>query len=498
MSNEKVRNNIIEQGIGANIQFQNELRYLDLIQNLNKIIDNQSRQINKINIQGESALKFLNKTSKDIKSLIESNRGSEKGVHGFIAEFAETGIANAKLAVRGAKKSTVLLDNNGQADLIVDGNLVQVKFYKNIIREIKTSSRYRNLKMMFPKEHVDIYRKIMTGEKDIIYNGRKLTPYTIDKIKEQITLESKLRGESWEEFLVPSKLDYDDVQIENINKIINKEKKSIKEISEKRKQNQNLKTEKEKLQQINSHKPSISGAAKAGAVGAALQGGLSFAISIMQKLSDGKNICEFTKEDWLDCGVISSIEAIKGGISGATIYGLTNACKMSAPSASAIASGTLGLIDAANKLRTKQINDEEFATLATVNAIDATGVAIGAALGQAVIPIPVLGAVIGSITTGIVLNIGKDILIEHEQNIIKNYEQKLHASVKNLDEKYNLILNDILGAYNDFKQLQDFAFNLEINIDLKLSMSILLAKQSGVEETEILHNLSEIDKYFLD
>ena len=46
-------------------------------------------------------------------------------------------------------------------------------------------------------------------------------------------------------------------------------------------------------------------------------------------------------------------------------------------------------------------------------------------------------------------------------------------------------------------ELQTYAFNLDLNIQLRFAASVDLARFIGVSETEILHNEAEIDDFFL-
>lgn len=79
--------------------------------------------------------------------------------------------------------------------------------------------------------------------------------------------------------------------------------------------------------------PNLGEANKAAGVGAAIQGGLNFGIFVYQKHEEGKEIWQFTAEDWKEGGVKTAEGAFKGGFSGYAIYGLTNVCHLSAPSA---------------------------------------------------------------------------------------------------------------------------------------------------------------------
>ena len=232
-------------------------------------------------------------------------------------------------------------------------------------------------------------------------------------------------------------------------------------------------------------------------MGAAIQGGLNFGIFVYQKHEEGKEIWQFTAEDWKEGGVKTAEGAFKGGFSGYAIYGLTNVCHLSAPSAGAIASGTFGLIDAVMKFRSGEIDDDGFLSLVTINALDATGAAVGAAIGQTLIPVPVVGALIGSIVASNVLGLGKNILSARERAIIAEYQRKADLFVANLDVQYAPILETLLDKYRKLGELQTYAFNLDLNIQLRFAASVDLARFIGVSETEILHNEAEIDDFFL-
>ena len=65
--------------------------------------------------------------------MIESNRGGENGVHGFIAEQLETGIGNAKSIMDGNGIQYVLLDDNGRDDLLIGSTPVQMKFVQKAL-----------------------------------------------------------------------------------------------------------------------------------------------------------------------------------------------------------------------------------------------------------------------------------------------------------------------------------------------------------------------------
>ena len=60
---------------------------------------------------------------------------------------------------------------------------MQMKFYSNILEEISQASNYDNMIMMFPKDHVEVIEKIMSGAKIVEFNGNVLSNSQINNIK---------------------------------------------------------------------------------------------------------------------------------------------------------------------------------------------------------------------------------------------------------------------------------------------------------------------------
>lgn len=243
--------------------------------------------------------------------------------------------------------------------------------------------------------------------------------------------------------------------------------------------------------------PSLKEANRAATISSIVQGGISLSSKFLQKYQEGKDILTFTDEDWIDCGMSAGDGIMKGGISAYSIYGLTNVCGMSASSAGAISAGTFGIIRLILDYRIGKLNDDDFINLALFNAIDATGAALGACLGQAIIPIPVVGPVIGSIATSILLDIGKQFLSNRERKMIEEYNSKMQHYLNQLDLKYQEIFNEIVEKYKKLGELQNFAFDVQINTSLRLEYSVQLARELNIEDSKLLHNISEIDDYFL-
>lgn len=487
---------VISQGIAAYSKQLESIRLSEFASTINSILSNQSSDIASIVSKHSNALNEINISETLVKTTINSNRGGDTGIHGFLAEYAEVGIRNAKNIMNNLEPITELLNNNGPADLLVNNKEVQMKFYENILNEIKQAQHYRGMDMMFPKDHVEIIYKIMNGEKIIYFNGSRLHSSTIQRIKEEVINESNKRGQNFKEWILQSEINYKDAQRNNIHDTLNSHKEHINQQANNQKSQVNNKAKNEKNIAANNAKPSFSEASKVAGIGAAIQGGISFGMFVYNKHKEGKEIWDFDVNDWKDCGIDTSKGAIKGGFSGYAVYGLTNVCNLSAPIAGAVATGSYGLLTASIKYRINKIDSDEFNELVFINAIDCAGAMIGASIGQAIIPIPVVGALIGTIVATTAVNMGKDYLTQKELEIISQYELKVSEYLKGLDENYQLKYDELIGKYNAISQIQEVAFDVEMNAELQFAYSISLAQAIGVEEKDILTSIDEIDSFF--
>ncbi|MEA5011122.1 MAG: hypothetical protein VB100_05305 [Angelakisella sp.] len=498
MLSEQTIDNNVEQGIASYVEYLNNIRLIDLMNTLDLILTNETDKLSDLASKSANALSNLDWAKSEIDNLVNINRGGETGLHGFISEFAETGIRNARDVYQGLQKSVVLLNDNGPADIILQGKEVQMKFYGNILEEIKQASNYDEMSLMFPKDHVEVIKKVMSGAKSVEFNGNILSNSQINNIRKAIQDESALRGVSHDEWLKSSILDYKDVQKGSIDETLSKEVNDINKQTAQRKTGIKKESEKERMSAHQEAQPSFGEATKVAGIGAAVQGGFNLGIFVYRRHKDGKEVWEFDVEDWKECGITTAKGAAKGGVSGYAIYGLTNVCNLAAPSAGAITSGTFGLSSAIIKYRKGEVDSDGFIDLVTLNAIDATGAAIGAAIGQTVIPIPVVGALIGSIVATTALSLGKGVLNKHELEVINQYQEKINTFINNLDQEFQVQLDELMSMYRKLGELQQYSFDYNINVQLRFASSISLANSVGVSEQSILKCEFDVDKYFQD
>lgn len=492
-----VTDNAVAQGIAAQVHYLESARVAELMSTLERILVSETDELATVAAREARAVLHLDLARINAQGIIDANRGGVTGVHGFIAEYAEAGVTNAERAIRGIRPLTRVLADNGRADLNSWGVPVQMKFYADLRSEVLQSAHYRDMKMMFPQNHFDIFDEIMRGETNLEVNGSVLSAKKINAIREVIEQESAARGEPYTSWMRPSKLKYAEVQQGTIGDTLDEKTAAMRHKADEQREQVKKDSDTKRASAAQKAAPSWGEAAKVAGTAAAVQGTLSFGMYVYRRHREGTRIWEFGKDDWCEGGLETAKGGLKGGISGLAIYGLTQVCRMGAPAAAAVASGTIGLAAATANHRAGTLDDDEFADLVFFNAVEATGAAIGAALGQALIPIPVLGAVVGSITASVILGQGKKFLNEAENEAIRAREAEIQTYVDGLDAELQAVYVRILAEHDFYADLQNRAFDIAANVELQLRGSIELARAVGVAEEQILHTVADADAYFL-
>ena len=243
------------------------------------------------------------------------------------------------------------------------------------------------------------------------------------------------------------------------------------------------------------HRPSFEEAGKAAAMGAAIAGTLSLVMGIRKKLKEGKKLAQFTRSDWKELGLDTAKASGKGGITGAALYGLTNFTNMSSPVAAALVSSTFGVASLCKRYKKGEISISKLHEETQMICVDSTIVALGATVGLIVIPIPVLGALIGSIAANFANDYLKKWLSEDEQKEIQQFNKTYQEYIDNLDGRLKLFINRVMKKYEELNELVGMAFNYEVDVFIRLDASIQFARQMGVEECKIIHDKRGLDAF---
>lgn len=476
MNVEKTAKSTQEQAIASWIDYLNQLRINELLQGL-------SQQ----DINLDNALKELEELKESVSRLVQTNRGGTTGMHGFIAERMQVYFENARNLVEGADKGYFLIDDNGPVDYTGNGIDYQQKFVE------------KHLSLDAVKKHLDKYP-------DYIKNGGKyqIPKDYYERLKYLLELPEaeaqKLTGEDyrlWKHIngffkdkdidfsdIEPSVIDYGEAQRNVADETIAQEEKWVRERD---------REERNRLYQKS--RPSARDLYKASAVSMAAEGGVAFCMGVYRKRKAGKRLSQFDGDDWKELGIDTAGASAKGGIRGATVYGMSNFTATPAAVASALVTATFGVLTEAGRLKAGVIDQEDFLINSEVFCLDAAVSAAASILGETLIPIPVLGAIIGNMAGMFLYGIAKNTMSEEEQRIIFQYNQNRTELEETLALQYRLLMEQIEEEIKKFDSLLEWAFSEDANAAFE--GSVKLAEHCGVRRDRILKKKPDIDDYFL-
>ncbi|GAB0105217.1 hypothetical protein JMUB6875_41950 [Nocardia sp. JMUB6875] len=287
------------------------------------------------------------------------------------------------------------------------------------------------------------------------------------------------------ESLEPSTLRYDEVQRDVYTSTMAAEKDSL------RATDRSLRADAHQQS-----RPTLREGSTVALTAAAAEGGTALISAVFAKRREGKRLNEFTEQDWLDIAGETGLGFGKGGVRGLSIYALTNFTATSAAVASSIVTASFGIAEQANKLRRNEIDELEFIEISELLALEAAVRALSASVGQAAIPIPILGAVIGN-TVGIVMyKAVASSLRKREAALIERYLDEQRALDEQLATEYQGILQKLDQSMSDYLGLLERAFSPDVQVALVGSVELAVAL--GVASEEILDAEEKIDAYFLD
>lgn len=476
MNAEKVVKGTQEQAVASWIQSLNQLRINALLQGLLQQ-DNNLR----------NALEELDALKQSINGLIQTNRGGIKGMHGFIAERMQVSFENVRKLVTGAEREYHLIDDNGPVDYTWNGINYQQKFVES------------HLSLDAVKRHLEKYPDYIKGggKYQIPKDYYERMEYLLGLSDEEAGRLSREDYRLWryiKDFfenkgidftnIEPSVIDYNDVQRNAADNTISREVKNI------RKNNQEIR---DKLYQKG--RPSSKELVKTSATAAAAEGGITFCMGVYKKRKTGKRLSEFDTDDWKELGIDTTKTGVKGGVRGASVYGMTNFTATPAAVACALVTATFGMIAEANKLKAGMINQEEFCVNSETLCLDVTISAVSSVLGEVIIPVPVLGAVIGHAAGMFMYGIAKEVMAEEEQKTIQQYNQSMRDLEDMLDKRYKVVWKQLESEIKKYDSLVKWAFSEDANESF--AGSVQMAEYSGVSKNRILRNRQDIGCYFL-
>ena len=467
-----------EQAVASWIDYLNQLRIDELI----KSLDKQDVSLEQSLLELQKLKKFIG----DPKHIL----GNTYTKHGEIAENVQVYISNARRLIEGLSKEYSFegVGRTAPEDYLKNGQPIQSKFYegpsgKNTFNAIlKHLQKYPDFiknggKYEIPKEQ---YEKII----ELLSKPSSQLSRSEETLIKMIREWEKTNGISFADKIYPSIVGYSDVQQGTINETIKKEEKSIEKTDKKR-----------RYEAYQNSKPSLKEGSKVTFISAAIEGGVEFCSSVIRKRKEGKKIFEFTEEDWKEVGIDTGISTAKGGIRGAAVYTMSNFTATPANVVSGMVTATFGVIEQAKLLREGKIDDEEFLINSEALCLDVSISTISSVLGQMLIPVPVLGTIIGNVAGMHLYDIVKRQGLKYEQSLISKYQAEISELTEKFDNQYKNILQILEEHMRNFNSMLDLAFDIDVNKAFEYSTQFALF--NGVEESKILKTKADIDMFFL-
>lgn len=467
-----------EQAVAAWIDYLNQVRVFEMLSALNRQDGNL-----------QSALAELDKIKQFIANP-EAILGSSFTKHGEIAEHMQVHISNARGLIKGLA-AQYTFDGVGRTapeDYLFNGQMVQSKFYNGTKRTLEAVRCHLEKYPYFvqkggfyeiPKEqYAEINRVLELKETNI--SALSKSDFSLLQKMEEF---QKVTGLNFKENVRPAVVDYPSAQLGASEATIQKEVEAIQK--QDRKQRSEI---------FNDGKPTIKEGAKATAVGALFEGGVGFCMAVVQRRRTGKQFSDFTEEDWKEILNQTGTETLKGGVRGAAVYAMNNFTVTPANLASAYVTAAFGVAAQAESFRNGTVSKEDFVVNCEAVVLDASVSVIAATLGQAVIPIPVLGALLGNVVGELVYGLCQQYADENEQKLIRAYQKKAAEWKQQSDEQLEELKKQMHREMKHFSSLEEMAFGKSYN--KAFSASGELARTLRVEEKEILKSGKEIGNYF--
>ncbi|MFJ5695952.1 hypothetical protein ACIP9X_19145 [Arthrobacter sp. NPDC093125] len=472
-----------EQAIASWVNYLNQLRIDDLLSSFSQ--------------QDENLLNAFTSIDEAIRKIdlevVTANRGGQHGMHGFIAEIAEVGISNARQQILGQESDYQWVNNNGPVDLLRSGVEIQQKFVAagfSLGALTEHLKKYPDFvqnggKYQIPADHFEVIKKLYSMPPE---EAGKLLSRSSDgpSFKDWQRIEAFFQeGSIAIEALEPSTLNYHEVQRGVYESTMAAEETSLLSTDQSLRDNA-----------FQESLPNLKEGATVTLAAAVIEGGTAFVLAVVAKRREGKLFREFSEQDWLDIAGETGFSFVKGGVRGLSIYALTNFTATSAAAASSIVTAAFGIAEQANKLRHGEIDELEFIENSELVALEAAVSALSSFAGQALIPVPVLGAVIGNTVGTIMYRAVASALSKREADLIERYFGEQRLLDEQLTAEYQELIEKLDQGMSDYLGLLERAFSPDVQV--ALIGSVELARALDVPVDEILDSDEKVHAYFLD
>jgi hypothetical protein len=405
--------------------------------------------------------------------------------HGEVAEQVEVAVRRMRdlLAQTTPGATFEGVGRTAPMDYRIDGIDVQSKFInganKGLAHVLEHMDKYKDFGKdgfyHIPKDQHTQILEVLKG------NPGELGDKTVRAIQEKVAQIELVSGKPFAEVVQPSVSTYGEVQLGKVGETVDHHEQDLKQ------QNEVLKD-----QITLEHQPSVAEGLRAAGGAAAVGAALSLTTKLWKKYREGKNIFagDFTHEDWQEVGLSTAKGAAGGAIAGGAIYALTNCADVAAPFAGAFVSAAKGMASLVADYHAGKLSLDALIDNGMFVCSDAAIVGLCTAAGQTLIPVPVLGAVLGSIAGKFLSNfIGRK-----AREVTDRLAERMNRIVAALDEEVRKVFAFLEAEFDRLGELTTAAFDLSNNTRL-LDASLALARAHGVSETLLIRNESDLDTF---
>ena len=289
-------------------------------------------------------------------------------------------------------------------------------------------------------------------------------------------------GRSADDLIEPGNASYSEVQRGRVHDTLHDREKHLADLR------QSARTE---------HGASLAGLGNAAALGATAGGGVRLAQAIWVKCREGRNPFrgEFSIQDWQDVGVVAAQGAAVGAVAGSAVYVLTNSTALAAPFAGSLVSALMGVGALLRDYHAGTIDGDEFVEMSHIVAMDAAVVGLTVVAGQTLVPVPMLGALLGSLAGKLVASALKDGLGESGSELAARLAEYERDAFEQLDAEYRAFVERLDDWFGNLERLAVAAFDLKRNTTLRLEASVEAAEAIGVQGGHILRTTGDLDAF---
>jgi hypothetical protein len=416
-------------------QFVGQLNFAVDVNSLNK----------KIQAQGfnyELAYAELEKL-RDTLGVPENILGNPQTKHGEIAELLQVHVGNAYELVEGRPERRSMEDVNriGPTDYLDYGVDVQSKFIngatgsgslKHIIDHFEKYPDFARGEAYYhiPKDQHETILTLMAMQSSDEFNQR-----SVNHVLKQVSEIQNQTGRPFEDLVRPSLSEYGEVQLGVVFTTVTNHEEKIFEIHE------------EKLERIevehNTGLPELEEAAAMLGLGGLLTSAFAAGTEGYRrfKCSSGSFLERAYIDDLKAVGRRGVYGACRGGLSSSMILFLSRSASLPIPLAAAFSTIAIEITPLVYKLRNGEVTQEAFVKQCRAT-VEKTGINCGGILaGQAVIPIPILGALIGALGVQLSMVLIQKYTNDPDQKLLNELEKSYEKSKEFLGSNWRKTLS---------------------------------------------------------